>query len=240
VTPEVTGFLLSAAAASAAMLGWALVAAKRTWTDRSVGWALLFSAIAMLAISVIELLPPGLRDPDTRTATMWLFAAGFVAVPILGIALSRLLPSLGSAQSTAVLVMLAIALHNIPEGAVPLAATMVSLSAGVITAVAIALHNIPEGMAVSTAVLAMGGSRRRAFVYTGFSVIGEIGGAVLLLAVGRGLSPSGAAGLLSFVAGVMVSLCITQLIPGGVALLRGSTRITDHLVATDTPATSTW
>lgn len=235
-----TGFLLSAAAASAAMLGWVLVAAKRSWTDRSIGVALLFSAFAMLAISAIELLPPGLRDPDTRTTTILMFAAGFVAVPILGVMLSRLLPSLGGAQSTAVLVMLAIALHNIPEGAVPLAATMVSLSAGVITAVAIALHNIPEGMAVSTAVLAMGGSRRRAFVYTGVSVIGEIAGAALLLAVGRTLSPSGVAGLLSFVAGIMVSLCITQLIPAGVGLIRGSTSVEDRLVAADDPAASPW
>ena len=222
MTPEATGFLLSAAAASAALLGWVAVAAKRTWTDRSVGFALLLSAAAMLAISVLELLPPGLRDPATRQATILLLAAGFLAVPVLRWVLGRLLPSLGTAQSTALLVMIAIALHNIPEGAVPIAATMISLQTGLITAVAIGLHNIPEGMAVSTAVIAMGGTRRRALAYTGVSVVGEIIGAVIILAVGSTLSPAGAAMLLAFVAGIMVSLCVTQLIPAGLGLVTGA------------------
>jgi zinc transporter, ZIP family len=222
VTPEGTGFLLSVAAASAALLGWVAVAAKRTWTDRSVGFALLFSAFAMLTISAVELLPPGLRDPSTRQATLLLVAAGFLAVPALRWLLARLLPSLGPAQGTALLVMVAIALHNVPEGAVPFAATMISLRAGVVTAVAIGLHNIPEGMAVSTAVLAMGGTRRRALVYTGVSVVGEVAGAVIILVVGQALSPAGAAELLAFVAGIMVSLCVTQLIPAGVGLVTGA------------------
>jgi len=224
VTPEATGFLLSVAAASAALLGWVAVAAKRTWTDRSVGFALLFSAAAMLAISAIELLPPGLRDPSTRQGTLLLLAVGFVAVPFLRRVLARLLPNLGAAQSTALLVMVAIALHNVPEGAVPFAATLISLRAGLITALAIGLHNIPEGMAVSTAVLAMGGSRRRALAYTGVSVVGEVAGAVIILIVGSALSPTGAAELLAFVAGIMVSLCVTQLIPAGIGLVSGAAR----------------
>jgi ZIP family zinc transporter len=222
VTPQATGFLLSVAAASAAMLGWAAVAAKRTWTDRSVGFALLFSAAAMLTISLLELLPPGLRDPSQRQATLLLFAVGFLAVPALRWVLARMLPSLGTAQGAALLVMLAIALHNVPEGAVPFAAATFSLRAGLIAALAIGLHNIPEGMAVSSAVLATGGTRRRAFAYTGVSVLGEVAGAVLILAVGRTLSPTGAAVLLAFVAGIMVSVCLTQLIPAGVGLVSGA------------------
>jgi len=234
VTPEVTGFLLAVAAASAALLGWVAVAVKRTWTDRSVGFALLFSAAAMLLISLVELLPPGLRDPDLRTATLALFAVGFLAVPGMRWVLARMLPSLGAAQSTALLVMVAIALHNIPEGAVPFAATMISIQAGIITAIAIALHNIPEGMAVSTAVLAMGGTRRRALAYTGVSVLGEVAGALLILIGGRALGPTGAAALLAFVAGIMVSLCLTQLIPAGLGLVTGASTRRVALAAAQT------
>jgi ZIP family zinc transporter len=147
---------------------------------------------------------------------------GFLAVPGLRWVLGRLLPSLGNAQSTALLVMVAIALHNIPEGTVPYSATMISVRAGIITAIAIALHNIPEGMAVSTAVLAMGGTRRRAMAYTGVSVLGEVAGAMLILVGGRALGPTGAAALLALVAGIMVSLCVTQLIPAGVGLVTGA------------------
>ncbi len=222
MTPEATGFLLSAAAASAALLGWVAVAAKRTWTDRSVGFALLFSAAAMLAISLLELLPPGLRDPDLRQGTLLLFAAGFLAVPALNWLLARWLPALGPGQGTALLVTLSIALHNVPEGTVTIAAASISLHAGLITALAIGLHNIPEGMAVSTAVLAMGGSRRRALAFTGVSVVGEVAGAAIMLVAGSTLSPAGAAHVMSFVAGIMVSLCVTQLIPAGIGLVSGA------------------
>ena len=217
---QTTAFLLSVAAASTTMLGWALVAAKRTWTPRHIGIALLLSAAAMLVISLVELLPPGLADPATRLPALLLFLVGGALVPALGRALERLVPSLDGPQSASVLVMLSIAVHNVPEGTVVFAATLVSVQAGVVTAVAIALHNVPEGMAVATAVIAAGGGRRRAAVFTAVSMFGEMLGSVLMLALGASLSPSGATMVLSAVGGIMVSLSLTQLIPTGVGLIR--------------------
>jgi ZIP family zinc transporter len=228
VAPELTAFLLASAAASAALLGWVAVGLKRTWTDLSVGVALLLSAGVMVVISVVELLPPGLGDPSTRTGAVAWLVAGAAAVPLLQWVLRAALPDLGPAQGTAFLVVLAIGLHNIPEGAVPFTAAMSSSEAGVLTAVAIGLHNIPEGMAVSSAVLATGGSRLRALVYTAVSVGGEILGAALMLAVGSTLSPSGAVLLGAFVAGIMISLCATGLIPAGVSLTTRTQALIHH------------
>ena len=217
---QTAAFVLSIAAASTTMLGWALVAAKRTWTPRHIGIALLLSAVAMLVISLAELLPPGLSDPDTRMPALLLFLAGGALVPVLSRALDRLVPSLTSLQSASVLVMLSIAVHNIPEGTVVFAATLVSVQAGVVTAIAIALHNVPEGMAVATAVIAADGGRRRAAVFTAVSMLGEMLGAVVMLVLGASLSPAGATMVLSAVGGIMVSLSLTQLIPTGVGLIR--------------------
>ena len=219
---EHVAFLVAVAAAAATMLGWVLVAAKRTWTPRSVGIALLLSAAAMLAISAVELLPPGLLDPETRGRTVLLVALGLALVPVLGAALTRMFPAMGAAHAASVLVMLSIALHNVPEGTVAFAATIVSLRAGLVTALAIALHNIPEGMAVSTSVLAAGGSKRRALAYTAVSMLGEIAGAVAILALGRSMSESAATGLLAVVGGIMISLSLTQLIPTGVRMVRST------------------
>jgi ZIP family zinc transporter len=220
VAPETVGFLLAAGAASATMLGWALVAAKRSWTPRAVGIALIVAAVAMVAVSVVELLPQGLRDPELRTLTVLLFATGALVVPLLGLALARLFPGLGALRSASVLVMASIALHNVPEGTVAYAATLVSLELGLVTAAAIALHNIPEGMAVATAVLAAGGSRRQALVATSVAMLGELLGAVLILALDASLTPDGAVGLLALVGGIMVSVSLTQLLPAGLGLLR--------------------
>lgn len=218
-----TAFLLSVAAASTTMLGWVAVAAKRTWTSRQIGLGLLVSAVAMLLISLVELLPPGLRDPDTRVAAALLFVLGAVLVPVLGRLLDRLTPSVNPLQSASVLVMVSIAVHNVPEGTLVFAATMVSVQTGLVTAAAIALHNIPEGMAVATAVIASGGNRRRALVFTAVSMFGEMLGALVMLLVGAALSPAAATMLLSLVGGIMVSLSVTQLIPSGLTLARTGT-----------------
>lgn len=221
MAPEHVAFLLAAAAAAATLLGWALVALKRTWTSRHIGIALLMSAAAMLVISVVELLPPGLRAAELRTPTLITFTVGMLAVPLLGRLLDRLVPSLSPLESTAFLVMLSLALHNIPEGTVVFAASIVSIGAGVVTAIAIALHNIPEGMAVATSVIAAGGSRRRALAYTAMSAAGEGLGAMGMLVLGAELSTADATALLSLVAGIMVALSLTEIGPAGLRLLRG-------------------
>lgn len=227
---QTTAFLLSCAAASTTMLGWAAVAAKRSWTPRSIGAALVISAAAMLAVSLIELLPPGLGDPTTRVRTIVLFALGAGLVPILRTVLERMQPTLGALESASMLVMLSICLHNVPEGTVVYAATLVSLEAGLVTAVAIALHNIPEGMAVATAVIAAGGTRLRAMWFTAISMLGEILGAMAMFALGRSLNPGSATAVLALVAGIMVALSVTQLIPAGVRLVR------DDILAAQTEA----
>lgn len=220
---EQIALLLAVTAAAATMLGWVLVAAKRTWTPRAVGIALLGSAAAMVVISLVELLPPGVRDPETRTLALVVFAAGVLAVPVLSRLLERAAPSLAPMESTAVLVMLALAVHNVPEGTVVYAATLVGVGTGVITAIAIGLHNIPEGMAVATSVIAAGGSRRRALAYTSVSMLGELLGVVGMVALGHELSPTGATLLLSLVAGIMASLSVLEIGPAGLHLMRAGT-----------------
>lgn len=234
---QTAGFLLAVAAAAATMLGWAAVAAKRTWTPRAMGVALLVSAVAMLTVSLVELIPPGLRDPSTRQAALWLLLVGLALVPALRAVLNRLLPGLPALQGAAAMVAVFIALHNVPEGAVTIAATIVSLHAGVITAIALALHNIPEGMAVATAVLAAGGSRRRAFTLTGVSMLGEILGAAAVLVLGTAVSPTSAAALLCLVGGVMVALSVLELIPAAIRLVRAPRQpdASDHASAPPSP-----
>lgn len=218
---EVAAFLLAIAAASATLLGWVAVALKRTWTTRSVGISLLLAASAMLIISVVELLLPGLLNPATRTATAVLALAGMAVVPLLRAALHRMAPRVADLERSAMLVMFAILLHNIPEGSVPFAAAMLGLGTGIVTAIAIGLHNIPEGMAVAAAVIAAGGSRTRALVFTAMAMGGEIVGAMLALVVTQAFTPGTTAGLLAFVAGIMVAISVLELIPSGLARLGG-------------------
>jgi ZIP family zinc transporter len=221
MNPEAAALLLAVTAAAATLLGWVAVALKRTWTPRSVGISLLLAASAMLIISVGELLLPGLLNPATRVGTAVLALSGIAVVPMLRAALHRMAPGVADLERSAVLVMMAILVHNIPEGSVPFAAAMLSLGTGVVTAVAIGLHNIPEGMAVAAAVIAADGTRLRALAFTVMAMGGEILGALLALFVTQAFTAGTTAGLLAFVAGIMVAISVLELIPSGLARLNG-------------------
>ena len=217
-------FLLACAAASATFLGWALAASRRTWPPAVFGWTMLLAAAAMVAISSINLLPSAVESGLRLWGVAALAFGGAALVGGLRLIADRLDsgPSGGSLQRTAFVAAVAIGLHNIPEGAAPVGSTFLTVQAGVVVALAIGLHNIPEGIAVSAPVLAGGGSRARAFAFTAVATGGEILGAVIALTFADLLTPARIGGLLAFVAGVMITLSVVELIPAGIRLLRGT------------------
>jgi ZIP family zinc transporter len=119
------------------------------------------------------------------------------------------------------MLVLAITLHNIPEGmAVGLTFGMVTLGGDVGTSIAaafalalgIGLQNIPEGAAVSLPLKSEGFSRKKAFVYGALSGIVEPIAAllgVLLIGFMANIMPW----LLAFAAGAMIYVVVEELIP---------------------------
>ena len=124
-----------------------------------------------------------------------------------------------SRRRTALLV-LAVTLHNIPEGmAVGLAFSMAAqdtgsgaLAGAVALAIGMGLQNFPEGAAISLPLRQEGMSRRRAFALGALSgVVEPVFGLLTVLAVGsvRALMPW----LLSFAAGAMLYVVVEELVP---------------------------
>ena len=96
------------------------------------------------------------------------------------------------------------------------------LSRGVAMTLAIALHNIPEGMAVAAPVYAATGSRLRAMQYCALSSLGEPLAAVLFgLVFSGGLTRLAMACVNAFTAGIMVALCLAELMPEAARLAGG-------------------
>lgn len=181
---------------------------------------MLLAAAAMIAISGFELLPTALDSGlSGRAAVGWL-ALGAVIVVALHVVAHRLDLGANRMSRSALLVAIAIGLHNIPEGAAPFGAAMLSLRAGVVTAIAVGLHNIPEGIAVAAPVMAGGGSRLRALGYTAVATGGELTGTVLALVFAEALTDARTAALLALVAGIMITLSVVELAPAGVHMLR--------------------
>lgn len=187
---------------------------------RTQGALAAFAAGVMGAASIWSLLLPAIDQSAALGA--WAFApaaAGFWAGAALIRALDRWLPGAEERSGSAMLV-LAVTLHNVPEGmavgvawagvraGVPGAAAASALA----LALGIAIQNIPEGAIVSLPLRAAGQSRLRAFAG------GVASGAVEPLAAGAALLLSGLAGpalpaLLAFAAGAMIYVTVDELIP---------------------------
>ena len=152
---------------------------------------------AMIAACVWNLLLPALAGD--RALAMAGFAVGF-----LGLLLPERLP--GARLTPAGALLLAVVLHNIPEGLAVGAGDSAGLTLG------IALQNIPDGAVAAVPLLALGYSRGRAFWAGVLSGAVEPIAAGLMLLFAPLLNPWMPA-LLGFAVGAMLFVILSELAP---------------------------
>jgi ZIP family zinc transporter len=192
-----------------------------------------FAAGVMIAASFWSLLKPAIDMSEASGTRPWIPAViGFLAGGAFIYLIDRLLPHLhiGLSRDKAegiktswqrsVLLVLAITLHNIPEGlavGVAFGALASNPDSGALTgaialAIGIGLQNFPEGAAVSIPLRREGFSRLKAFHYGQISGIVEpiagIIGAYMVLIINPLLPYA-----LSFAAGAMIFVVVEELIP---------------------------
>jgi zinc transporter, ZIP family len=234
VNAAVLALALTALAGAATTLGGVLAAHRSLRTDGGLAVALAFAAGAMVLVSVVEVVPtgaadltPGLGAEGAWAAMLLLVVVGAGLVVLLGRAVGH-----GAehgdgvrrrVRRSAVVVAVAVAAHNLPEGLATFVATLEDPAAGATLAVAIALHNVPEGVAVAAPLIASGATRRRAVGAATLSGLAEPLGALLGFLVLVALLPAAAYGaafgvLFGLVAGVMLHLGLTELLPGACRL----------------------
>ncbi len=122
--------------------------------------------------------------------------------------------------------MSAIALHNLPEGMVigasyATADVMKTLfsGSGFIMAIVIGLHNIPEGMAVSVPLISGGTSKPKAVLLTALSGLPTVFGALLGFALG-GINEIMLVLSLGFASGAMLYVVFGELLPESILMWR--------------------
>lgn len=191
-----------------------------------------FAAGVMLAASLWSLLIPATEGAQEAGQIGWLPAAGgFLLGGLFLFGLDILVRRLRSKKieknekqellQENFLLLLAVTLHNIPEGmAVGLAFAMAAdnqtepalYAAAWALAFGIGIQNFPEGAAISLPLRQEGIGRRKAFLYGSLSGIVEpvFGVGITLFAVGSGLYMSW---ILAFAAGAMIYVIVEELIP---------------------------
>ena len=118
------------------------------------------------------------------------------------------------------MLVLAVALHNIPEGmavGVVYAAWLsgdveMTVSAALALSIGIAIQNFPEGAIISMPLRAEGASKKKAFLYGVISGVVEPLAAVVTILLSSLIVPI-LPYLLSFAAGAMIYVVVEELIP---------------------------
>lgn len=195
-----------------------------TRTSKRILSAILeFSAGLMTAVVCFELLPEAFK----LGGTLYTFAgilSGIIIVMAIESVMKhsrRLGGSAGSGLLKAgILMSVAIALHNFPEGFAVGSGFEASASLGFTITVAIIIHDIPEGVAMAVPMRAGGLSKLKAFLFTLLSGVPMCFGALLGAALG-GISDLLTASCLGFAGGAMLYIIYGELVPESKKLYLG-------------------
>jgi ZIP family zinc transporter len=228
------------AALAATIFTWALTAAgaslvfffknmHRKWFDTMLG----FTGGVMVAASFWSLLAPSIEMSEGEGFVKVLPAAiGFALGALFIFGLDKITPHLHinfdkkNAEGpktdwhSSTLLILAITLHNIPEGlavgvifgAAAMGLDGATTAGAVALAIGIGIQNFPEGLAVSMPLRRQGVSRRKSFMYGQLSAVVEpiagVIGALLVIQMTPILPYA-----LAFAAGAMIFVVIEEVIP---------------------------
>lgn len=190
-----------------------------------------FAAGVMVAASVWSLLIPAIEQSDILGRLAFVPAAlGLAAGMAFLLFLDHVIPHLHQNSEQAegpesrlkrtTMMVLAVTLHNIPEGmavGVVYAGWLnghgeIRLAGALALSIGIAIQNFPEGAVISMPLRAEGMKKSKAFVYGVLSGIVEPMGAVLTILLARFIIPA-LPYLLSFAAGAMLYVVVEELIP---------------------------
>ena len=211
------GFLATIGTGLATGLGAVPVLFIKGISERLLDAMLGFAAGVMLAATAFSLLVPAIE-----LGGIWAAILGLAIGALFLDAMDRIIPHVhfvacaegpSSALRRIWLLILAITLHNFPEGlAVGVGFGSGDMGAAVVLAMAIALQNMPEGLAVALPLVREGYSRGRALWYATLSGLAEpIAGlfGVVAVTIARPMLPFG----LAFAAGAMLFVVSDEIIP---------------------------
>jgi ZIP family zinc transporter len=231
--PVIQALLATCFTWSLTALGAAIVFMAKEVSRKTLDGMLGFAGGVMITASYWSLLAPAIEMSQGKDIPAWFPAAGgFLVGGIFLRGIDRILPHLHlgfpmeeaegirTTWRRSILLVLAVTLHNIPEGlavgvafgAVAAGFPSATLPAAMALALGMGIQNFPEGFAVSMPLRGEGVSRSKSFWYGQLSgmvepIAGVIGAAVVM--VSQPILPYA----LGFAAGAMIFVVVEELVP---------------------------
>lgn len=215
-------FLLTTLSGLATLLGTLPIFFKIKNKDLIIGSACSFAGGVMLCISILDLIPESLAYLSNYVNSFFTILLTFLFI-FLGIILSSVIDTTvekasqkSSLFKVGIISMIAIIIHNIPEGIVTFIVTEKNILLGISICIAIALHNIPEGISIAIPIYYASKSKKQALFYTFISALSEPFGALITaIFLFRYINDFVLGLLFSLIAGIMIQISLNKLIPTG-------------------------
>ena len=218
----------------ATILGGLLATHKIMLRRGAMAVALGFSAGAMLYVSFTDILGKSLNAfselYDKMPAYALMSVAFFTGILVL-VFLNRLIPddiNINEQEGvqpkknlfkkrlmrSGILIGVALCIHNFPEGFLVFINALENPGTGIAVAIALAIHNIPEGVAVGVPLYAATKSRFKTVGLTALTGLAEPVGAIIGYLLLRDVLSGATLGwVFGLVAGMMVYICVDELLP---------------------------
>ncbi|MGL5317961.1 MAG: zinc transporter ZupT [Bacteroidales bacterium] len=225
-------FLLTMIAGLSTGIGSILAFFTHHTNTKFLSTALGFSAGVMLFVSFLELMPTALDEFGAlygkKVAYLYLLLSFFGGIALIAV-IDFLIPADENPHEThkveevqkkarlhrmGIMIALAIAIHNFPEGLATFIAALDNLQVAIPIVIAIAIHNIPEGIAVSIPIYHATGNKKKAFWYSFLSGMAEPLGALIgMIFLLPFWTPQLNSIMLAGISGIMVYISLDELLP---------------------------
>ncbi|MBP3635175.1 MAG: ZIP family metal transporter [Bacilli bacterium] len=213
-------FLITSLAGLSTMLGMVVLLFNKKSKNKIIAASLSFAAGVMLCVSLLDLIPESINLLTSRYKNFVsiMFFLIFLCIGVLtSMFIDKKMPENkdnNGLYRVGIISMLAIILHNIPEGIATFMASSLDTKLGLSLAVAIAMHNIPEGISISVPIYYSTKNIRKSLLYTLVSALSEPLGAILAFLFLQNFVTDSFMGMLfAFIAGIMTHISFYELLP---------------------------
>lgn len=210
-------FILSTLSGVSTLIGFLFIYIKYD-KDKIIKYSLAFAAGIMLSVSIIDLIPESitlLMSTLTKIETFISLLIFLTLGSLIPFIIDKLLDKReNELYRVGVLSMIAIIIHNVPEGIATFLTTTNNIKLGISMTIAISLHNIPEGISIAIPVYYSSKNKKKAFKMTLLSGISEPLGALLAHLFLKSIVTDKIMGiLLIIIAGIMANISLVELLP---------------------------
>ena len=186
-------------------------------SKKVISYSFAFASGVMISVSLFDLIPESFYKLSFYFKIFPNILIVLIFI-VFGVIISMLIDKYITVDNNiyrvGIISMIAIIIHNIPEGIATFVACNIDIKLGITLATSIALHNIPEGIIVALPIYYSTNSFKRAFIYTFMAGFSEFAGSLVALFFLKDYINNFFIGIiLSIIAGIMIQVSIYELIP---------------------------